>query len=473
MNNHIEREKKLYEKYQEIWKKEIKFAKKSVYDWYDDFNEGFKKIIEFRAKQFKCFVENDKKVLEITEEQNYQLNESDESQEYRKQAEEYFYRIEKLAYEELEKDNSPPSKADNYLKRQEKLYCLLKAEKQLEKNVIKKIERWWEEQPFEKNLEFLANFFRNAALIDVLERIGEFSIIIGLLFWFTGCEERKQQKHYQAWNIINTAQTEKNPGNTNGQEFKTAGAGRRNAIQDLYQDEVSLAYLDVAGVDLSKIKLGEHKKWWFTIKADLKYANLSSTNLLQANLNGADLKYANLSQTELVEIANKDKQVILDNADMSWADISETDLTGIKLSNVILTNANLSRAILVKTELNNVDMMGADLTKADLGKSKLSQVNLTNANLSGADLRGVDLSEANISGALYTTPNTDQDTCKKLGLVTTKEVKTKENETKVQEIVIHPCQTELPENVKRDETIMNKMTRIQTAEDLNRVHLGN
>src|SRR5579871_6672572 len=45
-----------------------------------------------------------------------------------------------------------------------------------------------------------------AGLLDVLEHLGTFSVLIAVIFYFADSGNRRKQKHYQAWQVINTAQ---------------------------------------------------------------------------------------------------------------------------------------------------------------------------------------------------------------------------------------------------------------------------
>src|ERR1700680_2615726 len=44
------------------------------------------------------------------------------------------------------------------------------------------------------------------ALLDVLDHLGTFSVLVVVIFYFADSGNRIKQKHYQAWQVINTAQ---------------------------------------------------------------------------------------------------------------------------------------------------------------------------------------------------------------------------------------------------------------------------
>ena len=122
---------------------------------------------------------------------------------------------------------------------------------------------------------------------------------------------------------------------------------------------------------LNKI-LEEHKHWidedcknWEEMRADLRNADLRSTDLLNAVLRGANLRGANLL-----------------NADLRGADFHGANLHNADLSGACLLNADLRGA-----ELHNADLSGANLLNANLRGADLHNADLSGANLLGADLR--------------------------------------------------------------------------------------
>ena len=59
------------------------------------------------------------------------------------------------------------------------------------------------------------------ALLDVLEHLETFSVLVAVVFYFADSGNRVKQKHYQAWQVINTAQG------------KGGSGGRIEALQEL------------------------------------------------------------------------------------------------------------------------------------------------------------------------------------------------------------------------------------------------
>jgi uncharacterized protein YjbI with pentapeptide repeats len=166
----------------------------------------------------------------------------------------------------------------------------------------------------------------------VLEYLGVFSVLVAIIFYFSEAGDRKKQKHYQAWQVINTAQG------------KGGSGGRIEALQELNMDHVPLVGVDAShsflqGVQLPKANL---------LRCDLHAADLREANFQTANLAYADLRSANLRHTSLH--GSNLMAASLEDADLVNADLSGADLTGTNLTNVDLRNADLKGAIWQKIQ---------------------------------------------------------------------------------------------------------------------------
>jgi hypothetical protein len=163
----------------------------------------------------------------------------------------------------------------------------------------------------------------NWAFLEILESLGAFSVLIAVVFYFSDSGNRIKQKHYQAWQVINTAQG------------KGGSGGRIEALQELNKDNVPLI-----GV------------------------NADSAFLQGVNLRGARLSRCSLQASDL-------RESILDFADMTFCNLHSTNLRGGSLQHARLADADLGEA-----DLNSSDLAGADLTRADLTGADLRSANL-------------------------------------------------------------------------------------------------
>jgi len=194
---------------------------------------------------------------------------------------------------------------------------------------------------FEWFWEWTAFVLGNWSFLEVLEYLGSFGILIGVIFYFSESGDRLKQKHYQAWQVINTAQG------------KGGSGGRVEALQELNADDVPLVGVDVSGAFLQGI-------------------HLERARLLRSNFRSADLR----------------------DSDLSSADFSDADLRAANFRQSNLRNAGFQRA-----NLSDADLWGADLTGADLSGANLSGTDLRNANLANVQWRDVqNLRNANIYG---------------------------------------------------------------------------
>jgi Pentapeptide repeats (8 copies) len=152
------------------------------------------------------------------------------------------------------------------------------------------------------------------------------SILFAVLFYFSESGDRLKQKHYQAWQVINTAQG------------KGGSGGRIEALQELNADRIPLVGVDVSGAFLQGI-------------------NLAKARLLRANFDSADLR----------------------DSDFHLADFTDADLKSANFRGSNLSKANFLRA----------DLSGSDLGDADLAEANLAGANLDDADLGGANLAGL------------------------------------------------------------------------------------
>src|SRR5271169_1320091 len=127
------------------------------------------------------------------------------------------------------------------------------------------------------------------SFLEVLEYLGSFSILIAVIFYFSESGDRLKQKHYQAWQVINTAQG------------KGGSGGRIDALQELDQDGVPLVGVDVSGAFLQGIHLPRAKLTRANLNAvdarnsdfqaaDFTNANLHAGNFRESNFNGANFQ---------------------------------------------------------------------------------------------------------------------------------------------------------------------------------------
>jgi len=172
-------------------------------------------------------------------------------------------------------------------------------------------------------MQWTAYYLSRWALLEVLEYLGVFSVLIAVIFYFSEAGDRIKQKHYQAWQVINTAQG------------KGGSGGRIEALQELNMDGVPLVGVDASGAFLQGIQLHRANLLRSNLSAsDLRNSDLADSNLSFANLRFADFRRAVLQGANLTDVD-------MNNADFVDADLSDADLTGATLSNADLRHAGL------------------------------------------------------------------------------------------------------------------------------------
>jgi uncharacterized protein YjbI with pentapeptide repeats len=173
---------------------------------------------------------------------------------------------------------------------------------------------------------WLAYWLSGWALLEVLEYVGTLSILVAVISYFAESGDRAKQKHYQAWQVINTAQG------------KGGNGGRIDALEELNNDRVALVGVDLSDAFLQGIRLDG---------ADLVRSNFSSADVRGGSFVGARMEYANLASANF-------RNSSLQNADLRNATLQDADLQGVNLSNTDFQGADLSRADLRNADLRNV-----------------------------------------------------------------------------------------------------------------------
>jgi hypothetical protein len=173
-------------------------------------------------------------------------------------------------------------------------------------------------------LQWAAYYLSRWALLEVLEYAGSLSVLVAIVFYFAESGDRKKQKHYQAWQVINTAQG------------KGGSGGRIEALQELNIDRVPLVGVDASGAFLQGVRLHAANLLRCDLSAsDLRMSDLSATNLEYSNLRSANFRSANLRDADL-------KEAILEDADLVEASLQNVDLSGAHLDHADLSRADLS-----------------------------------------------------------------------------------------------------------------------------------
>jgi hypothetical protein len=190
--------------------------------------------------------------------------------------------------------------------------------------------------------DWVAYLLSNWKLLEVLEYLGSLSVLVAVIFYFSESSDRTKQKHYQAWQVINTAQG------------KGGSGGRLEALQELNADRVPLVGLDVSGAYLQDIHLEKAK-------------------LVRANFSGADARMADFR-----------------GADFSDANLRDANFRGGNFSSANLQRVDLQHADLLGGDLSGADLSGASLTDADLRDTNLANIRWRDlANIKSANIAGI------------------------------------------------------------------------------------
>jgi hypothetical protein len=190
--------------------------------------------------------------------------------------------------------------------------------------------------------EWAAYYLGKWNFLEVLEYLSSLGVLVAVSFYFAESGDRVKQRHYQAWQVVNTAQG------------KGGSGGRIEALQELNADRVPLIGVDASGAFLQGIHLSGAK----LVRANFSSADLRSSDFGEADLADADLRSANFRDSSL------------GSTDLRGADLTESDLSGANMSNAQLGRGSLA---------------GADLSYANLAGVRWDQLTV----VKGANVHGV------------------------------------------------------------------------------------
>jgi uncharacterized protein YjbI with pentapeptide repeats len=206
-------------------------------------------------------------------------------------------------------------------------------------------QKWWSLVQW---VNWFLNFPKNVklrllktVLLTSLEKGVLISLALTLFKYFQEAPKRQQQDHYQAWEIINSA---------NGQK---ASGGRIEALEELNKDGVKLWKLVVDEADLSGIKLVEGQ----LANTSFKNATLGCT-VVEKKEKCSTMRNANLYKAQF------------QNAHLSKIDFRETTLIDANLQKAYLEQATFQNASLYKANLEEAKIKGANFQGADLENTK-------------------------------------------------------------------------------------------------------
>jgi hypothetical protein len=178
--------------------------------------------------------------------------------------------------------------------------------------------------------QWIAHYLSRAALLDVAVNLGKLSTLVAVFAYIYEYPDRMKQKHYEAWQVINTAQS------------KGGSGGRIEAMQQLNEDHQDLVGVDVSGAFLQGVRL----KKAVLSRADFHAADLRNAVLWHAHLENSDLESANFRGADL-------RGTWLEGANLTQADLVGADLSGARLDGVDLEG----------TDLRNADLKGITWTR--------------------------------------------------------------------------------------------------------------
>jgi pentapeptide repeat protein len=174
---------------------------------------------------------------------------------------------------------------------------------------------------FEWVWEWIAYALSNWTFLEVLDYLETFSVLIAVIFYFSESGDRVKQRHYQAWQVVNTSQG------------KGGSGGRIDALQELNADRVPLVGVDVSGAFLQGVRLEKAR----LLRANFSAADARDGQFRSGDFSNANLRSANLRRSNL-------EQVLFDGASLDESDLTDAELAGADLTDASLADADLTNA---------------------------------------------------------------------------------------------------------------------------------
>jgi hypothetical protein len=176
----------------------------------------------------------------------------------------------------------------------------------------------------EHKMEWVAYALNRWTFLEVLEYLSSFGVLVAVVFYFAESGDRVKQKHYQAWQVINSAQG------------KGGNGGRMEALQELNADGVPLVGVDLSSAFLQGVRLKKANLVRANFdRADARNAEMDGARMDDASLRNANFRGANFSGASL-------RESVLDDADLTGAELRGADLAGASLEDTDLRDADLA-----------------------------------------------------------------------------------------------------------------------------------
>ena len=202
---------------------------------------------------------------------------------------------------------------------------------------------------------------------------------------------------------------------TEDEDYQNKLAERNADLRTAYspREDVRAAMDFISSRDETLVEIEKSQDF----RLNLMGADLSHTQIEDANLSGAMLHYANLSNTQIssVDLSNAHltgtvmKEARLINIDFTDARAWRVDLSGatvfqdgkplFDLDSAILSPARLFDGTLSPTQLFNVDLSGKSIESAHLDQVRINTSDLSDTHFLGSDLSRARIFKSKLSGA--------------------------------------------------------------------------
>ncbi|MDJ1483113.1 pentapeptide repeat-containing protein [Cytophagaceae bacterium YF14B1] len=271
---------------------------------------------------------------------------------------------------------------------------------------FKKHAKWKVYKPF-LYIEWLSeNFVHHLSrwsIVVLLEYVGRFTILIGLITYILEAPERERKakeqtitKHFQAWEVINSGHGKKYSG------------GRKDALDILVNDKVSLLGIDLSNAIFDSLRISA---------ADMRLADCRNIKLTNAIFDSVNLSYSKFDSAFILNSS-------ISSSNLSFVSFKNSYFENFAfISSQQISHANFENAHLFITNLRKLSLFQSDFTNAKFQIVDLDSVEFIECNLMNVDLSAIQnwqtikkLSYTNLYGAKFL-PKGFKEFAKKKGAV--------------------------------------------------------
>jgi uncharacterized protein YjbI with pentapeptide repeats len=224
-------------------------------------------------------------------------------------------------------------------------------------------------------LRIINEWMDGRPIFPILDKLGKLSIVVAVISFALSYEgqkaEARKAKHYQAWQVINSAAGLPGDG------------GRSDALFDLNSDRVLLNGLNIENAWLNGLQL----EGACMSRSILQNVMINAATLKNSSLEGATLDKARIRDSIMDGVwfrGTKARNAIFNRGSMNRAIFNLA-----QFQNAVFDRVDITNSLLEQSDFSGAEFQRSVLKSVSFRGSNLERANLRDADIEGADLRNV------------------------------------------------------------------------------------